>query len=335
MKESLFIISLDFELLWGVRDKRTIASYGDNIRGVQQVIPSLLTVFDQYQVRATFATVGFLFCRSKTELLLHTPPVLPEYNEKKYSPYENNYLQSIGESEESDPYHFGSSLVRQVQQNRNHEIASHTFSHFYCLEHASLEAFEEDLMAAKKIAAVHGIELKSIVFPRNQYSADHLAICKRHGFTSYRGNEGSNVYQPRSNREQNGIIRATRLLDAYLNLTGHHTFTVEKNEALLNIPASRFLRPFSKKLRFLDGLRLKRIKDSMTHAAQKKEAFHLWWHPHNFGIHLKENLQFLKEVLKHYQTLHKTHGMQSATMQQVAEESKIDHAKTANHSVGR
>jgi hypothetical protein len=28
------VISLDFELLWGVRDKRTIADYGPNILGV-------------------------------------------------------------------------------------------------------------------------------------------------------------------------------------------------------------------------------------------------------------------------------------------------------------
>lgn len=32
-----FVISLDFELMWGVRDKRTIADYGRNILGVRRV----------------------------------------------------------------------------------------------------------------------------------------------------------------------------------------------------------------------------------------------------------------------------------------------------------
>jgi hypothetical protein len=30
-----FVISLDFELFWGVRDKRTISGYGPNILGVR------------------------------------------------------------------------------------------------------------------------------------------------------------------------------------------------------------------------------------------------------------------------------------------------------------
>src|SRR5262245_45875552 len=36
-----FVISLDFELLWGVRDRRTAADYGMNIRGVRDVVPAL------------------------------------------------------------------------------------------------------------------------------------------------------------------------------------------------------------------------------------------------------------------------------------------------------
>jgi hypothetical protein len=39
MKDSgAFVISLDFELLWRVRDKRTIADYGANILGVRRAI---------------------------------------------------------------------------------------------------------------------------------------------------------------------------------------------------------------------------------------------------------------------------------------------------------
>jgi peptidoglycan/xylan/chitin deacetylase (PgdA/CDA1 family) len=319
MKESLFIISLDFELLWGVRDKRTIDSYGANIRGVRQVIPSLLDLFNKYEIHATFATVGFLFARNKEELLASLPAVTPDYSQDKYSPYANNYINKIGNSESDDIYHYGSSLIKLIAQDKKHEIASHTFSHYYCLENASLESFAADLEAAKKIAAVYDIELKSIVFPRNQYSEAHIGICKKMGFTSYRGNETSSIYNPRKNDEQNLRIKFTRLADSYINLTGHHTFSIDiKEQDIVNIPASRFLRPYSSKLKIFDWPRLMRIKKSLDHAAKNRTAFHLWWHPHNFGIHLQENLFFLEEVLKHYKKLHEEYGMESRNMKEIA-----------------
>ena len=57
-KRRIFIISLDFELYWGIRDKRTIADYGKNLRNVHQVVPALLECFQRYGIHATWATVG-------------------------------------------------------------------------------------------------------------------------------------------------------------------------------------------------------------------------------------------------------------------------------------
>lgn len=328
MQNSLFIISLDFELLWGVRDKRTIKSYGENIRGVRQVIPALLDLFDRYDIHATFATVGFLFAKNKEELFQYTPGILPDYHLKKYSPYENGYMNSIGKLEEDDIYHFGSSLVQLIQQHPKQEIASHTFSHYYCLEGASLQSFEEDIKTAKAIAASHNVNLKSIVFPRNQYSDAHIEICKQLGFIAFRGNETTSIYQPRKNEDQNKKIKALRFADSYVNLTGHHTFTIEENENnIVNIPASRFLRPYSPKLKAFNSIRLNRIKNSLFFAAKNNHAYHLWWHPHNFGVYLKENLASLEEILKHYQKLNSLYGMQSKSMKEIAEEVLIANAQ--------
>lgn len=323
--KSRFIISLDFELLWGVRDKRTIETYGANIRGVRQVIPALLELFERYDIAATFATVGFLFARSKEEMLAYIPDERPVYSQPKYSPYENNYLSQIGNSEADDIYHFGASLMEQIRQSPKQELATHTFSHYYCLEGATLSSFEADLIAAKRLAGTYGIELKSIVFPRNQYSEAHLAVCRHQGILAYRGNETSSVYQPRANDEQSKWIRATRLADSYLNLTGHHTFCSAEVNGMVNIPASRFLRPFSPRLKSLDRLRLQRIKQSMTHAARTDMSYHLWWHPHNFGVNLEENCSFLEAILRHYQFLNTNYGMQSKTMYAIAEETLRTH----------
>jgi peptidoglycan/xylan/chitin deacetylase (PgdA/CDA1 family) len=318
--KSQFIISLDFELFWGVRDKFTLKYYGENIRGVQHVIPALLDVFNRYEVEATFATVGFLFARNRQDLLEYIPPELPAYSDSKYSPYENDYLKGIGNSEEDDIIHFGESLLRMIHQDTRHEIATHTFSHFYCLEKASLSSFEEDIKAARRIADNYGVNLKSIVFPRNQYSQEHVDICRRLGFISFRGNQQSLIYNPRSESEQNRLIRGTRLLDSFLNLTGHHTFTPVKENGMVNLPASRFLRPYSPKFKAIENLRLQRIKKGMTHAAKNSQAYHLWWHPHNFGVNLKENLASLENILKHYKMLEANYGMKSKTMKAISEE---------------
>jgi len=315
-------------LLWGVRDKRTIESYGENIRGVREVIPGLLDLFSKYNIHGTFATVGFLFCRNKQELLSHTPDILPVYSQKKYSPYENNYIDTIGSSEEDDIYHYASSLIKLIQQYPGQEIATHTFSHYYCLEGASLASFETDLLAAKHIADAYNITLQSIVFPRNQYSNEHLAICKKSGITAYRGNANASIYQPRNNEKVSIPIRVLRVLDSYINFTGHNTYHSRElyKTGMVNIPASSFLWPYSKKLSALDPVRLNRIKKSLTHAAKNNEVYHLWWHPHNFGVNSKENFGFLEQILKHHQLLHKKYGFESKSMKEIAEEIIATHA---------
>lgn len=63
MVHGKFVISLDFELMWGVRDKKSKELYGEQILGVHQVIPKLLEIFTIYGVEATFSTVGFLFLK--------------------------------------------------------------------------------------------------------------------------------------------------------------------------------------------------------------------------------------------------------------------------------
>ena len=42
-----FVISLDFELMWGVRDHATRESYGRNVLGGRQAIPAMLDLFPQ------------------------------------------------------------------------------------------------------------------------------------------------------------------------------------------------------------------------------------------------------------------------------------------------
>lgn len=316
-----FVISLDFELLWGVRDKRTIASYGKHIRGVWEVLPSLLKLFERYQIKATFATVGFLFASNKKELLAYCPDAKPSYKASKYSPYQGHF-DLIHETEEKDPYHFATDLIQLLQQYPEQEIASHTFSHYYCLEEGQTQAdFEADMLAALQIAKAKDIQLRSLVFPRNQFNEHYIQIIEELGITSYRGNEKVWFHNPAKKADEKLYKRAFRLLDAYLNISGHNCYELAtiKQQTPYNIPSSRFLRPFSPKVKILDTLRLKRILKSMSYAAKNNQLYHLWWHPHNFGTFQKENLAFLEQILSHYQHLHQQYQFESMTMQEIAQ----------------
>ena len=179
MATGKFVISLDFEIYWGVRDAVTLKEYEKNLLGVQKVIPELLELFEKYNIKATFATVGFLFFETKKGLLHNLPERKPVYHNANLSPY--NHLNAVGENEKVDPFHFANKLIKQIA-DKGQEIGSHSFSHYYCLEKGQTpEDFREDVWAAKTIAAKNGIELKSFVFPRNQYNEDYIKICRRNG----------------------------------------------------------------------------------------------------------------------------------------------------------
>jgi peptidoglycan/xylan/chitin deacetylase (PgdA/CDA1 family) len=325
LNHGVFLISLDFELFWGVRDCYSLEQYDTRVEAVHQIIPRLVAMFDANQIQATFASVGMLMANDKTELELFAPHRKPAYSNKHLSPY-NGYLSSLNESK--NPIHFAPNLIDCIIQSGKQELGTHTFSHYYCLEDGqSAEDFEEDLKAAIKIATSRGIALKTLVFPRNQYNKQYLEICKKHGIIAYRGNEQSWIYSARNDAGETSLRRAFRLLDSYVNLSGNHTYSLEsvKSNTPYDLRSSRFLRPVNASLNWLEPLRLKRIKNAMTGAAKSGEVFHLWWHPHNFGHHTEANFAFLEKILKHYLYLNQLYGFKSLSMAQVAESLSVNH----------
>jgi hypothetical protein len=316
--KGVFVISLDFELLWGVWDVTSKEKYGNNILGVKEVIPGLIHLFSRYDFKATFSVVGFLFAKNKKELLDFCPGNRPAYTNNDYNVYSKE-VPVIGNDENDDPYHFGYNLLQQVQA-AYHEIGTHTFCHYYCLEEGqTAEEFDADIKAAKNIAGANDIKLTSIVFPRNQVNEDYLNILLDNGIHVYRGNPTSWIYKPRKFAAELPFIRLCRLLDTYLPISGYNTHIIKKEQGLpVNIPASRFLKPFNRNLRWLEKLKLKRIMNEMTRAAQQNEVYHLWWHPHNFGINTRENMANLTAILDHYQTLNKKYGFTNRTMTEAA-----------------
>jgi hypothetical protein len=311
-----FVISLDFELHWGVRDRVRVAEYKENLLGVRRAIPAMLALFSEFEIHATWATVGFLFFENIDELLAALPEELPRYSNPALDPYPA--LNEIGRNEAEDPFHYAPSLIRLIRATPGQEIATHTFSHYYAdAPGPSLESFRSDIRAAKSAGRRFYVEVKSIVFPRNQVSPGHVRICAEEGLIAYRGLEAD----PFVAAGNDAFTRAKRLADQYLNISGDGCCAPVRcdNAEIVSVRQSRFLRPCIPGFTMLERLRLRRILSSMTCAARNHLLFHLWWHPHNFGANTEMNLAFLRSILEQHRTLRQRYGFSSRTMAEVAE----------------
>jgi len=315
------VISLDFELLWGVRDlyPSNGGTYRANVLGARAAIPKMLDLFTDYDVAATWAPVGMLFASSRDELARFSPSVRPHYIDRGLDPY----ADPGGDSEGADPLRFAPSLLRQIAATPRQEIGSHTFAHYYPLEPGhDAASFRADLDAAVAIGQAFGVRPRSLVIPRNQLDFDYLPIIGEAGFTSVRGNQRGWPHRACPNAEfRRPAARIRRLIDAYLPTTGDQVIAwddVPVISGVACIPASHFLRPVSARLRRLEPLRFERLRATIERAAQRGGICHLWWHPHNFGVEQTENLAFLRRLLDVQQTCAAKYGMKSLTMEDVA-----------------
>lgn len=315
MEQGVFVISLDFELLWGQLDQPNKEAYKENVLGGRVAISKILELFKKYDIHATWATVGLIALENKNELTAYLPSGMPNYANKRCSTYE--HLQEVGNDEDNAPCFFGPSLIKEIQSYENQEIATHTFSHYYCNETgADIDSFRKDLQAAKKVMhEKYGITLNSIVFPRNHALPEYVKAASEEGIKCWRGNpRGFSLRKNRINRIWN---RLERFFDTYIPIFGHLTSIPKTDNGTLCTQASRFFRPYSASLSFLEPLKIYRIKKQLKYAAIHKTVFHLWWHPHNFGIHTTQMLKQLEGVLQYYSRLRSAYGMKSRNMEEL------------------
>lgn len=316
------VISLDFELHWGLRDHvgREDERYA-RLPVARQAVVALADLFAARGIRATWATVGFLFASTGEELEHSRPDTRPGYRLAALDPYG----EPVGEDERADPQHLAGSLVDLVAATPGQEVGSHTFSHYYCLEPGQTEAeFRADLAAAQALARRRGLRLRSLVLPRNQWNPAYTEAVLDSGFECIRGPQPGWGHHAGGNEATGTMLRrGARILDSYVGSTPPPTTAwddVRQPSGLGNVPASAFLRPFDPGRRQLDPLRRSRLRSGMRTAARRGRIFHLWWHPHNFSRYQPENLAFLDGLLDEFERLSGSEGMQSLSMGDVVDE---------------
>jgi len=309
------IISLDFELLWGVFDKVNYKEKEIYFNNTKKVIPEILNLFSEYKIHCTWATVGMLFNADWTEWKTNLPENLPNYKNQSLSAFKyGNSISDLGTEE----FCFAKELIKRIQNTSNQEIATHTYSHYYCLEKGqNLQSFEADIKQCIKLAKQLGVDLKSLVFPRNQFNEEYLKVCHENGIENVRSNP-TNWYW---SDVQNDTLKSKifRTGDAYIGINDKsysHSKLVRERGKPLSQKASRLLRPYSSN-RAINNLKLKRIMTEMTYAARNKHIYHLWWHPHNFGDNPEENISDLRKLLEHYKKCQEKYNFCSLTMSEL------------------
>jgi peptidoglycan/xylan/chitin deacetylase (PgdA/CDA1 family) len=315
MKKGALVISLDFELIWGIFDHVEIANKIEYFNNTVYVVPKIVEIFQKNNINVTWATVGMLFNENWEEWFANIPQETPTYEKTFLNPY--TYGKQHRKSG-YDSFFFAPNLIKEIQSVKGQEIGTHTYSHYYCLEKGQNSIqFEADLKQALNLASKFKIDIRSLVFPRNQFNEEYLKVCLDHNVESVRSNPRDWYWD--TTKPDTLLSKFARTGDAYLPF-GKKSYPwseIIKNQVICQ-PASRFLRP-QHNLDLLNKARLQRIKNEIKNAASKGEVYHLWWHPHNFGIDPTNALKSLEEIVAVFLKCQELFGMESLSMEQVTQ----------------
>jgi hypothetical protein len=301
-------------LHWGTFETVQLNEKGrKRFENTRKSIPVVLSLFEAFQIQATWASVGMLFNQNVSEWNASIPSSVPSYTNKQVSSYE--WVNQHGFSGDQDPYHFAPHLVDLIATSPLMEVGTHTYSHFYCQESGqTVSDFKADLEMAIQKASLKNLPIRSLVFPRNQFNAAYLDVCKNLGITAVRSNPDIwfwDAYRPETLIKK--IFRSADTLVPVDLDTSIPLSSLDVDTIPMQIPASRFLKPWHPN-RLINAMKLERIKNEMTHAAKNNSLYHLWWHPHNFGTNPDECIADLRMLLMHFKALQSKYGMLSLHM---------------------
>lgn len=309
MSNGQFIVSLDFEGLWGSiggLSEATVKGFANRVSKNPVVIPRLLGLFEKYNIHCTWAVVGAMLCKNKEEVLSMLD------KDVRYSDWGISMKEYIKGIEDNNVYFFPE-LIKLVSETAGQEIGSHTFTHFYANEKGvDDEMLRQEMELSRKMLNELGVEARTLIMPRNQVEGLDDEILKETGFTIVRGRAGGPL-KPKM------VKKVLNFADAYFPLI-KRPFALEEigKEGIQNVKASILFRPYFKKLSFMEPFKLWRIKLAMKRAAKKGECFHLWFHPHNVANNMDRNFATLESIFKYYNHLNKKYGFRSVTMSECA-----------------
>lgn len=277
------VLSIDFELRWGVADAIPDRhdAYRSNLEAVPEAVQASLEIFAAHDAGATWATVGAVACEDWDHYHARAPRP-PRYRDVRL-----RFRPAFRLLDPRGRLHFAPSVVREIASAPRQEIASHTFGHIYFREPGcELSDVEQDTRAAADVLRDRtGSPITSFVFPRNQIA--RTDVLRSEGIRRWRTNPRPFYWSATSNQEQSALVRMLRVADSVLPMG-------RRGAAALEHRASHFVRFTLPEIGWRAHLR-RLVADAR--ALGPGEHLHLWWHPHNLGGQLRRSLARLAELL--------------------------------------
>ena len=293
LDRGVFTISLDFELIWGTLD-RGVDTFREACELEREVVVDrLLALLAEFEISATWCTLGHLFLEScaPREGRKH-PEIVPPTHEGITDWFEHDPCGT----EQSDPIFYGKSLVDRVLACPvPQEIGSHSFSHPRFGEPGcSRETADTELAECVRLARERGLELRSFAFPRNRVA--HLDVLREHGFTAYRGPDPA-WYE--GGRWPRHVQRLGHLADVVLARRPPVGLPEEVLPGLWNLPGSMIYFPMHGRRRHIPlSRRVTRAVKGLDAAAEQRRIFHLWFHPTNLAFEMDAMFSGLRQIFE-------------------------------------
>ena len=266
MSKGVFTLSLDCEGLWGVADHLGASTKSINQSSLNEVYSYINDVLSHYSINATYAFTT-LFTQDEANILKYKDRIKSYINEQDewyrhiYNALHNENLNGW----------LGRDFYMKAKEN-GHEIAWHGFTHHPLGEATKKNIIEFEVSESLKIFKREGLDVTSIVFPRNDVG--HLQLLKNSGFDVYR----------------KGLIEQSRLhsnkyyrvIDELNILKPSQKFKQSKNSPMISLPAGYFLNWPSGPRRLIPSEATYKRWDHILRSASRKSAqAHMWFHPHN------------------------------------------------------
>lgn len=294
MTKGAFILSLDFELIWGTLDLHGPEAFRAACEFEREVVVDrLLRLLEELEVPATWLILGHLLldsCRPQGTTP-HPEIVRPRHHWVRGDWFAHD---PCGD-ERSHPTFYGRSLVEKIRACPvPQEIGSHSFSHvIFGDPGCSRETADSELGVSARLARELGLGPRSFAFPRNRVG--HLDLLPRHGIRCYRG-PGPRWYERRMG--SGALARMGHLADVLLATRPPVVVPEWKACGLWDIPGSMIYFPMHGRRRHLPvSLRVRRAKKGLRAAVQHGKVFHLWFHPTNLADEPDRMFEGLREIL--------------------------------------
>lgn len=307
LERGVFTFSLDFELAWGTRGRPNAMHMPPFLDGTRKAVHGLLSLFEEHNVSATWATVGAMLLGS-------------EKNQnccEKHSWLSGKTFDDIPAGDATTcPHWYAEDLVQAIRAcGVEQDIGCHTLTHgFVDPSPQGREPFRLELERSLKLFEEYGLgRPTSFIYPKAKMG--HFDVLSELGFRSFRGPENKWFESLPGVK----LPAALRLLDAKLAGKPKTEQPVYHEAGIWQIPSSQFYSPFfnvGKHVSVKD--RVKKAKKGLLQAAQTKGIFHLWTHPFNLGVRTEELLDGMREILSYANDLCNEGELDILSMKQIA-----------------